>query len=186
MGKLMRNSNRSRRNKFVILSLLCFFIGFSLSENEQQAKAQLVPIPPPAQQLKATHLDLESIQLNNSTSSPTVQVLTTLLIEGRNVFKVKITDNSDIMHAEIIYFRDRQLVAQELVREPNNIYNALIDAHLPSTVVVTNVVDVHGKTASVVEILNVTTLPKSIFGQITNFLSGVGKSIVSIFQATNQ
>ena len=53
-----------------------------------------------------------------------------------------------------------RLVAQELTRQPNNIYNALIDPHLPSTVVVTNAVDVHGKTASVVKVLNVTPTAK--------------------------
>ena len=66
MGKLIRNSNRSK-NKFVIFSLLCFLIGFSISENEQHAKAQLIPIPPPVQQPKATQPDLEPSQLNNST-----------------------------------------------------------------------------------------------------------------------
>jgi hypothetical protein len=186
MGKLIRNSNRFTRNKFVIISLLCFFIGFSISENEQQAKAQLVPIPLPVQQPKTTHPDFEPNQLNNTTSSAMIQVLTTSLIEGRNVFRVKITDKSDIMRAEIMYIRNGQPLTQELIREPNNIYNALINAHLPSTVVVTNVVESDGKTASVVKVLNVTPLPNSIFGQITNFLFGVGKNIVSIFGSTNQ
>ena len=186
MGKLIRNSNRFRRNKFVIFSLFCFFIGFSISENEQLAKAQLVPIPLLVQQPETTHPNFEASQLNNSTSSAMIQVLSTSLIEGRDVFRVKITDKSDITNAEIVYIRNGQLVAQELTREPNNIYKALIDPHLPSTVVVTNVVELDGKTASVVKVLNVTPLPNNIFGQITNFLYGVGKSIVSIFRSTNQ
>jgi hypothetical protein len=186
MGKLIRNSNRFRRNKFVIFSLFCFFIGFSISENEQLAKAQLVPIPLLVQQPETTHPNFEASQLNNSTSSAMIQVLSTSLIEGRDVFRVKITDKSDITKAEIVYIRNGQLVAQELTREPNNIYKALIDPHLPSTVVVTNVVELDGKTASVVKVLNVTPLPNNIFGQITNFLYGVGKSIVSIFRSTNQ
>ena len=115
-----------------------------------------------------------------------IQVLSTSLIEGRDVFSVKITDKSDITNAEIVYIRNGHLVVQELTRQPNNIYNAFIDPHLPSTVVVTNVVDVHGKTASVVKVLNVTPLPNNMFGRLTNFLYGVGKSIVSIFRSTNQ
>jgi hypothetical protein len=186
MGKLVRNTNCFRRNKFIIFLLLCFFIGFSISENEQQAKAQLVPISLPIQQPTTTHPNFEPTQLNNSTGSAVVQVLSTALIEGRNVFKVKITDKSDIMKAEIVYIRNGQPVTQQLVREPNNIYNALIDAHLPSTVVVTNVVELDGKTASVVKVLNVTPLPNSIFVQITNFLFGVGKNILSIFRSTSQ
>jgi hypothetical protein len=48
--------NLSRSNKFLIFSLLCFFIGFSISGNEQQVDAQITPIPPPAQQPKPTPL----------------------------------------------------------------------------------------------------------------------------------
>ncbi len=178
MGKLIRNI-------FVIFSLFCFFIGFSISENEQLVKAQLIPILP-VQQPRTTHSNFEPTQLNNSTSSAMIQVLTTSMVEGRNVFTVKIADKSDIMNAEIMYIRNGQPVTHQLIREPNNIYNALVDAHLPSTVVVTNVVEVDGKTASVVKVLNVTPLPNSIFAQLTNFLFSAGKNILSIFRSTNQ
>ena len=95
---------------------------------------------------------------------------------------MKIADKSEIMNAEITYVRNGQLVTQELVRDPNNVYKTLIDGHLPSAVVVTNAEDLAGKTATVVKVLNVTPLSNSILGQITNFLFGIGKSIVSIFR----
>jgi hypothetical protein len=106
------------------------------------------------------------------------------LIEGGNVFRVKITDVAPITTAQITYVQNGQLVTQGLVRDPNNIYKALIYAHSPLAVVVTNAFDVHGKTASVIKYLNVTPLPKSIHEQITNFFFGIGKSIVSIFGST--
>lgn len=180
---LMNVSNVSRSNKFLIFSL-CFFIGFSISVNEQHADAQITPIPPPAQQPKATPLHLEPSQLKNDTNSPTLEVLTTSLIEGGNVFRVKITDEAPITTAQVTFVQNGQLVTQGLVRDPNNIYKALIYAHSPSAVVVSSAFDVHGKTASVVKYLNVTPLSKSIQAQITNFFFGIGKSIVSIFGST--
>ena len=112
------------------------------------------------QQPKSTPLHLEPSQFKNDTNSPIVEVLTTSLIEGGNVFRVKITDKAPITTAQITFVQNGQLVTQGLVRDPNNIYKALIDAHLPSAVVVTSAVDVHGKTASVVKYLNVTPLSK--------------------------
>jgi hypothetical protein len=108
------------------------------------------------------------------------------MIEGANVFRVKIEDKSDIKIAEITYVQNDQIVTQGLVRDPNNIYKALVAAHLPSSVVGISAVDTDGKTAAVVKVLSVTPLSNSIIGQVTNFLSGVGKSIVSIFGSTKQ
>lgn len=181
---LMRSSILSRSNKLLIFSVLCFFVGFSTSVNVQHTDAQITPIPPPAQQPKPTPLHLEPNQFKNDTNSPTLEVLTTSLIEGGNVFRVKITDEAPITTAQITYVQNGQLVTQGLVRDPNNIYKALIYAHSPLAVVVTSAFDVHGKSASVIKYLNVTPLPKSIHEQITNFFFGIGKSIVSIFGST--
>lgn len=180
-GKPMRSSNRFRSNKFVIFSLLFFLIGFSISENQQQANSQIVPIPPPVQQPKSTPLNLEPSQAKNDTSSPTIEVVTTSLIEGGNVFRVKITDEAPVTYAQITFVQNGQLVTQGLVRDPNNVYKALIYAHLPSVVVVTSAFDVHGKTASVVKYLNVSPLSNSALAQLKNFFFGIGKSIVSVF-----
>jgi hypothetical protein len=181
----MRGLNRSRSNKFVIFLLLCFLIGFSVSKNGH-ANAQLPPIPPPAPQPTSIPPHLEPSQFKNDTSSPIVEVLTTSLVEGANVFKVKITDESPIDIAQVIFVQNGQFVTEGLVKDPNNIYKILIYAHLPSAVVITRAVDVHGKATSVVKYLNVTPLPKSILEQITNFFANIGKSIVSVFRSTKQ
>jgi hypothetical protein len=165
---------------------LYLFIGFSTTESEHQARAQLVLIfLPVQQQAKITHPNLEPGKPDNRTSSPTIQVLTSSLIEGKSVFNVRITDKSHILNAKIMSIQNGKIVPQDLVRQPNNIYNILVDAHLPSKVIVTNAVDLDGKTSSVVSVLNVTPLPNSIFDRITNFLFDVGKSIVSVFRSTN-
>jgi hypothetical protein len=186
LGTPMRSLNRIRSNKFVIFSLLCFLIGFSVFKNEQQSNAQVTPIPPPVQQPTPTPLHLDPSQFKNDTSSPIVEVLTTSLIEGGNVFKVKITDKSPINIAQITFIQKGQPVTESLVRDPNNVYKALIDARLPSAVVIVSAVDVHGKTASLVKYLNVTPLSNSVLVQITNFFSGIGKSIMSTFGFAKQ
>jgi hypothetical protein len=108
------------------------------------------------------------------------------LIEGGNVFRVKITDEVPITTAQVTFVQNGQLVTQGLVKDPNNVYKALIYAHSPLAVVVTSAFDVHGKTASVVKYLTVTPLSKNIVAMITNFFFGIGKSIVSIFGSTKQ
>jgi hypothetical protein len=176
----MISLNRFRCNKFVVFSLLCFLIGFSVLKNEQQTNGQITPIPPPVQQPTSTPLHLDPSQFKNDTSSPIVEVLTTSLIDGGNVFKVRITDKSPINRAQITFIQNGQPVTESLVRDPNNVYKALIDARLPSAVVIISAVDVHGKTASLVKYLIVTPLSNSVLAQITNFFAGIGKSIVSI------
>jgi hypothetical protein len=186
LGTPMRSLNRITSHKFVIFSLLCFLIGFSALKNEQQTNAQVTPIPPPVQQPAPTALHLDPSQLKNDTSSPIVEVLTTSLIEGESVFKVKITDKFPINIAQITFIQNGQAVTESLVRDPNNVYKALIDARLPSAVVIISAVDVHGKTASLVKYLNVSPLSNSVLAQITNFFSSIGKSIVSIFGFAKQ
>jgi hypothetical protein len=169
-----------------MILFLCLFIIFSVSESQKQVNAQLIPLPPPSLGPKATnsHLKPGQTENNNNTSSPLIEFLTTSLIEGKNVLEVKITDKSDIKRAETEYVRNRNLVTQELVRDPNNVYKALIDVHPPSAVIVINAFDINGQKASVVKQLNVSSFQNSILGYISNLLFYVGKTVVSIFAPT--
>jgi hypothetical protein len=157
-----------------------------MSENQRQANAQLIPIPPPVQKSRTTdfHL-LQPSQAKNDTRPPLIELLTTSLIEGKNTFKVKITaDKSYIKKAEINYVQNGKVITQELLKDPNNIYKALIDSRSPSAIIVINAVDINGKSASVVKELNVTSLADNIHRQILNLFFDVGKIIVSIFTST--
>lgn len=155
-------------------------------ENGQKANSQIVPIPPPAQLPKSTPLHLVPNLIKNDTGSPVIKVITTSLGEGGNVFRVKITDVVPVTFAEITFVQNGQIVSQSLVRDPQDTYKALIYVHPPSAVIITSAFDAHGKTASVAKYLAVTPLSTSMHAQITSFLFGMGKSIVSLFGSTKK
>jgi hypothetical protein len=180
LSSILETPMRCSRN-FVIFSFLCFLIGFCMAENQQQVNAQLVPIPPATQGPNATHL--EPSQSKND-SPPVIEFLTNSLIEGKNVVKVKITDKSDLKYADIKFVQNGNVVTEGLVRDPNNIYKVLMDAHSPSALIVVTAVDLYGKQASVAKELSVTSLSSSVLGQVSNFFYDVGKIVVSIFAPT--
>jgi hypothetical protein len=173
-----------------MFSLLFFFIGFLMSENRQLANAQLIPIPPSIQGPTTTQFHLVPSHAKNDSSSsyppPIIEFLTNSLIEGKNVVKVKITDHFDLKYAEIKYVQNGQVVTQGLIRDPNNTYKVLIDAHSPAAkkIIVVNAADTNGKKTTVIKELTVTSFPSSIIGQISNLFFYIGKMVVSIFAPT--
>jgi hypothetical protein len=73
--------------------------------------------------------------VENDRAPPQIEILTTELHEGKNVFKVRITDESSLRTREVKYVHNGQLRIDGLFREQNNVYKALIDIQSPSRVV---------------------------------------------------
>jgi hypothetical protein len=165
---------------FSFTLLICCWI----SENGQKAYSQIIPLPPPAQQPSPSQTNLAPNQFKNDTSSPIIKVVTPSLVEGGNIFKAKITDESPITTAQIAFVQSGQIVTQSLVKDPQDIFKALIYVHPPSAVIITSAFDIHGNTASVAKYLTVTPLSRSIHDQVTSFLSNIGKGILSLFGLT--
>jgi hypothetical protein len=176
---MMRISGSSNNSSSIFL-IIFFFIMFSMSKNLRQANAQMIPLPTPSPASKTIDSKLDLIQdRNHGTGSPIIEFLTTSLLEGTSVLKVKITDKTDLSYAEMSYVKNGNVVTQGLLRDPNNVYKALIVAHQPSAVIVINAVDSHGQKASAIKQLIVTSLPYSILVDISNLFFNVGKFIVS-------
>ncbi len=185
-ARIIKRSEDTVSSKILVISLL-LLIGYLILETGQTAYSQIVPLPPPAQQpLPSNQSNSVPNQLNNGTSLPVIEVGNTSLVEGANVFKVKILDESPITSAWITYVQNGQLVTQNLVKDPQNVYKALIYVHPPVAVIITSAHDVHGKAATVVRYLDVTPLSNSIHEQITSFLFDIGKDIVSLFGSTKK
>jgi LysM repeat protein len=132
-----------------------------------QANAQLIPVPPPAPN---TIVDNNEEQAQNDKHPPHIEVLTTELKQGKNVIKVKITDESTIELREIRYVHDGKIRSAELVKDQNNIYKGLVTAKPPSAVVVINAGDIFENKATMTKLLSVLS-PSDLFSQILNFLN---------------
>jgi hypothetical protein len=109
------------------------------------ALAQSFPmLPPPFPE----NSPQEERIVENDRAPPQVEILTTELQEGKNVFKVRITDESSLRTREVKYVHDGQLRVDGLFRDQNNVYKALIDIEPPSRIVVVTAGDANGNMVS--------------------------------------
>jgi hypothetical protein len=109
------------------------------------ALAQSFPmLPPPFPE----NSPQEERIVENDRAPPWVEILTTELHEGKNVFKVRITDESSLRTREVKYVHDGQLRVDGLFRDQNNVYKALIDIEPPSRIVVVTAGDANGNMVS--------------------------------------
>jgi hypothetical protein len=127
--------------KTEILGLLLAAV---MSLTVSYASAQLIPLPPPF----PSNSPQEAKSVANDTQPPKIEILTTELHEGKNVFKVSINDSSGLQVREVKYVQNGQLKVEGLFRGQNDVYNALIDIHSPSRIVTVTVGDINGNTAT--------------------------------------
>ncbi len=111
----------------------------------RSALAQSFPmLPPPFPE----NSPQEERIVENDRAPPQVEILTTELHEGKNVFKVRITDESSLRTREVKYVHNGQLRVDGLFRDQNNVYKALIDIEPPSRIVVVTAGDANGNMVS--------------------------------------
>ncbi len=109
------------------------------------ALAQSFPmVPPPFPE----NSPQEERIVENDRAPPQLEILTTELHEGKNVFKVRITDESSLRTREVKYVHNGQLRVDGLFRDQNNVYKALIDIEPPSRIVVVTAGDANGNIVS--------------------------------------
>lgn len=154
---------------------VCFYIfvaAFSLVTT-QSAAAQLIPLPPPSP--SSNTID-QTNQAPNDNKAPVIEPVTTEIKAGKNVFKVRISDESGLQLGQIKYVHDGKIVTAGLVKEQNDVYKALIDIQPPSRIIVIDAEDQNGNRATVVKEYSI--LPGAdILKGIENFFSSmIGKS----------
>jgi hypothetical protein len=141
-------------------------------------RAQPMPfVPPPFPEKRPEDEKIAP----NDTKPPKIEILTTELHDGKNVFKVKITDDSSLRTREVKYVKDGQLRVDGLFRDQNNVYKALIDIHPPSRIVEVIAGDANGNTVSVSREYEISK-SQDIFRQIIDVVSQVINYFVNLFR----
>lgn len=131
------------------------------------ASAQSFPmLPPPFPE----NSPQEERIVENDRAPPQIEILTTELHEGKNVFEVRITDESTLRTREVKYVHDGQLRIDGLFRDQNNVYKALIDIKPPSRVVVVTAGDANGNIVSDFREYEITE-SQDIFTQVMDGMS---------------
>ena len=124
------------------LAFLLLMIAVSVG---RYAGAQSIPmVPPPFPE----NSPQEERIAPNDRAPPQIEILTSELHEGKNVFKVRITDESSLRTREVKYVHDGQLRVDGLFRDQNNVFKALIDIQAPSRVVMVTAGDANGNIVS--------------------------------------
>src|ERR687897_723639 len=102
------------------LAFLLLMIAVSVG---RYAGAQSIPmVPPPFPE----NSPQEERIAPNDRAPPQIEILTTELHEVKNVFEVRITDESSLRTREVKYVHDGQLRVDGLFRDQDNVFKALI------------------------------------------------------------
>ncbi len=140
------------------------------------ASAQSIPLPPP---FPESSLEETRIAENDRTP-PKIEILTTELAAGKNVFRVRITDDSSLQVREVKYVQDGQIKVDGLFRDQNDVYKALIDIDPPSRIVVVTAGDANGYQASTFKEYDVSR-SQDVFTQIMNMLLQIPRYFQNLF-----
>jgi len=153
--------------KDVVFTFLLLLIAISAGRYASAQSIPMVPAPFP----ESSSPEQERVAPNDR-APPVIEILTTELYEGKNVFKVRITDDSSLRTREVKYVRDGELRVDGLFRDKNNVYKALIDIHPPSRVVMVTAGDANGNIISDYKEYEITK-PRDILSQIIDRLSQI-------------
>ena len=152
--------------EFALVFLLLVIVVI-VESGERYAGAQTIPLLPPP--FPENNPDEERLAENDRTP-PHIEILTTELHEGKNVFKVRITDESSLQTREVKYVHNGQLRVDGLFRDQNNVYKALIDIQPPSRIVTVTAGDANGNMASDFREYEITG-SQDVFSQIMDRIS---------------
>lgn len=140
------------------------------------AYAQSIPLPPPSPENGPEEMRIAE----NDRTPPKIEILTTELVQGKNVFRARITDDSSLQIREVKYVQEGQLKIDGLFRDQNDVYKALIDIEPPSRIVVVTASDANGNQASTFKEYEISE-SSDIFTQIMDMLSQIPRYFQNLF-----
>jgi hypothetical protein len=159
------------------MSYLALASALTLLLTVSQVHAQPFPIPPPL----PTTFEQRPHVVEGDKTPPVLEILTEDLKAGKNVFRVKITDESSLQVREVRYVQGGQFKSEGLFRDQNDIYKALIDIQPPSRIVVVTAGDAAGNTATAHREYDVSGQP-DFFKGIMDVLSYIPEYIQKLLE----
>jgi hypothetical protein len=164
----------------VFVLIIPVLFTFAIIPSASVVSAQSIPLPPPFPENNPEQTKVAE----NDKTPPKIEILTTELHAGKNVFQVRITDNSSLLVRQVKYVQNGQLKIDGLFRDQNNIYKALIDIQPPARVVEVMAGDANGNTATTYKEYDVAK-SKDLFAQIINMLSQIPRYFQNVFGGRN-
>jgi hypothetical protein len=150
------------------VSYRILFIALIVAALVGQAYGQPFPIPPP---FPSVSENTERIAEGDKTP-PKIEILTEELNAGKNVLRVRITDDSTLRVRDVRYVQDGQFKSEGLFRDQDDVYKGLIDIQPPSRIVVVTAGDSAGNIASTFREYEVSS-QRDIFKDIMDVLGSI-------------
>ena len=142
--------------------------------------AQSIPLPPPFPENNPGQPKV----VENDRTPPKIEILTTELHTGKNVFQVRISDDSSLLVRQVKYVQNGQLKIDGLFRDQNNVYRALIDIQPPARIVEVTAGDANGNVATTFKEYDIVK-SQDTFTQIINMLSQIPRYFQNLFMPSS-
>jgi hypothetical protein len=180
----------------ILVILMCFLwtvmVSAAISPYNQSiniitaADAQLLP-PPSISTLNEHHItDKESAVRNDSRQlppvlePPSIEILTKVLREGKNVIRINVSSEAEIDYCSISFLKESTKKTVDCVEDRGSIYKGLVDAKPPYQPIEVNARDVYGDSTFSVERVDVVSR-EPILNQVWNMINGLFSAIHSYF-----
>jgi hypothetical protein len=160
----------------IFVLVIPVLLTLAVMSSASMAGAQSIPLPPP---FPENNPGVTKVAENDKTP-PKIEILTTELHAGKNVFQVRITDDSSLLVRQVKYVQNGQLKIDGLFRDQNNVYRALIDIQPPARVVEVTAGDANGNTATTFMEYDIAK-SQDVFNQIMNMLSQIPRYFQNLF-----
>jgi hypothetical protein len=146
---------------YVSISFMCMVVSMIAVVCFKGADAQLLPIPGPFQG-KISEKDKAAA---NDYQPPKITLVTEKLYAGKNVFKIRIADKSNIDFCTITYVKSGTVKTNDCVYDNADLYKSLIESTSPEQRIEIHAEDGNGNSATRVVKVPVASQP-NIFQKI--------------------
>lgn len=154
------------------LATIMFGVLVLLSSAIIQSNAQSPPVPPPpAPSIEGSNEeDVREPRQSDDKSAPVIEILTKELVEGKNLIRARVSDNSSIAFVKVRYAEGGFITSADLVLEGGTTYKGLVSVLPPSSILVFEAVDTDGNIGQASKWFSVSPIQKNFIDQFLGWL----------------